>query len=510
MNLLLARGVARRREIGIRLAIGASRGRLVEQLLIESLLIAVLGGVAGYALAYVLPTLVPRLIPVPDLQLNLTPDGRILAIALTLSAATALVFGLVPALHATNMDLVAASRGAVQSRAARGHVRTSRLRSAIVAVQVAGSGLLLIASMLFVRAARHAASVDPGYAMQNVVSFGLNLTQLGYSSERIQATYEMLRERIAASPEVAAAGLLVPLPLLGRHSESVQMRQGGKDVRIDDVSLAIASSGALQTLDLPIVAGRAYTDAEARANGATSSVVVSEALAEVLVPSGSAVGSMLTINNRPFAVTGIAANTRYTSIAKDAERFIWMAPSALRSNDEMYLVARTRGRTAELERAFTRWVKEMDPNVVVRSEPLSARLDLAIKPVRIASAVAGAVGMLAMFLALVGIYGVVSYAVSQQTREIAIRQALGATRRAVVQSVMRQGSSPIVIGILTALALSLVVGRVIRALLLGVSPLDPVTYGGVIGLLLLASAAAMYAPARRAARISPAAALRED
>ncbi|HJQ19648.1 MAG TPA: ABC transporter permease, partial [Gemmatimonadaceae bacterium] len=506
MNLLLARGISRRREIGIRLAIGASRARLIEQLLTESTLIAFLGGAAGYALAYLLPGLVPRLIPIPDLQINLVPDARILVTTLVLAMLTAIVFGLVPALHATNLDLVSASKGAMQTR--RGQVRTSRLRSAIVGVQIAGSALLLIVSTLFVRAARHAANVDPGYAVDNVVSFGLNLQQLGYSPSRTAATYEELRARIAASPGVDGVGLVWPLPMLGRRSESVQIP--GKSQDVDNISMASASAGVFQAFALRFVDGRAYTDAEASASSDARPAVVSQAMAKLITPTGRAVGLQFQINHAPYVVVGVVADARYTSLGNEGEPFIFLPPMRSGRAEELRVLARTRGAPAQLERAVPQWVREMDPNIVVDAERLSSRMDLALKPVRIASMVAGAVGMLAMFLALVGIYGVVSYAVSLQTREIAIRQALGATRRTVLRLVMRQGSRPIVIGLVTATVLALGLSRVIRNLLFGVSPIDPLSYGAVIGLLLLAAAIAMVGPARRATRISPAAVLRED
>lgn len=513
MNLLLARGLARRREIGIRLAIGASRTRLIEQLLTEALLIALLGGAVGYALAYLLPGVVPRLVPVPDLQIDLRPDGNILVVALALSAITAVVFGLVPALHATDMDLVAASRGAMKTRRAGGQVRTSRLRGAIVAIQVAGSALLLIVSSLFVRAARHAASVNPGYRVGGVVAFGLNMQQLGYTSDRRRAVYDLVRDRIAASPDVDGVGLVWPLPLLGRRSEPIEPLGREKRPQLDNVSMASLTSGAFEALGLRMVAGRAYTDAEARASANSTPAVVSEALARMLVPDGTGLGAQFRINGRVYVVSGVAANARYTSLANETEAFVYLPPNIEARTgraEDLHFIVRTRGSTAQIERAFPQWMRELDPNLVVNTQRLQERVDMELQPVRIASMVAGAVGTLAMFLALVGIYGVVSYAVSQQTRDIAIRQALGATRRAVVQLVLRQGSRPIVIGLVIATGVSLMVGQVIRKLLFGVSPMDPVSYAVVVVALLLASALAMYGPARKAIRISPATALRED
>ncbi|HMC54580.1 MAG TPA: ADOP family duplicated permease [Gemmatimonadaceae bacterium] len=509
MNLLLARGVARRREIGIRLAIGASRARLVEQLLTEASLIALLGAAAGYALAYVLPPLLPRLIPVSDLQVNLAPDGRILVATIVVALVTAIVFGLVPALHATNMDLASAAKGAMATRA--GHVRTSRLRSAIVGVQVGGSAILLVVSALFVRAVSRAALVDPGYVTDNVVSFKLNLNQLGYSPERRQATMDMLRDRIGATPGVMAQGYVWPLPLLGRRTEPVVPLSGRAHDRreIPDVNMANVTPGVIDALQIRIVKGRNITAAEADNASDQRAAVISETLAQLLVPDGEALGSVFRVDDRTYHVVGVAADTRYISLAQDHETFVYMPPSR-RPSEDLNILARTSGSPAQLERLVPLWGKEIDPGITVQTQRMSERVEMELRPVKLASLAAGAIGALAMLLALVGIYGVVSYAVSQQTREIAIRQALGATRRGVLQFVMRQGSRPVVVGLIVAMAVSLGLAQVMRKLLFGINPLDPLSYAGVLVLLSGASILAMYGPARRATRISPAVALRED
>jgi predicted permease len=510
MNLLLARGVARRREIGIRLAIGASRGRLIEQLLTESIVIALLGGLLGFALAHGLPALLPRVVPVPDLQINLAPDARILVATLIVALLTAVVFGLVPALHATNMDLVSASKGAMTTRG--GHVRTSRLRSSIVGVQIFGSALLLIVSALFVRAASHAALVDPGYTTDNVVSFKLNLEDLGYTRERQQVTLDQLRDRIAAEPGVAAQGYVWPLPLLGRMSQPVTRMAGNGQGRaeIPDVAMAVMSPGLIDALQIHISKGRNLTDAEARGSGDQRAAVVSASLARQLVPDGDALGTAFKVDDRTYVVTGIAEDARYVSLGRDHEMFVYMPPTHGPHEPALNIIARTSGSTARLERLVTQWAKEMDPSIVVQTQRMSERVELELKPIKLASVIAASIGALAMFLALVGIYGVVSYAVSQQTRDIAIRQALGASRRSVVELVVRQGARPIVIGLAVATAVSLVLAQLIRTLLYGMSPLDPIAYVGVLALLLGASLLAMFGPARRATRISPAVALRED
>jgi len=513
MNLLLARGIARRREIGIRLAIGASRGRLVEQLLTESGILALLGGALGFVLAYALPQLVPRLIPVPGLQLDLAPDGRVLAFSCVVSLITALAFGLLPALQATNVDLVSASKGGLN--AGKRQLRPSRVRAFIVGVQVAGSALLLIVSALFIRAASSAANVHPGYSTKNVVSFGFNLTQLGYGAERMRTTLESLRDRVANTPGVASVAFASPLPLLGRSTDIVTPEDSATALRsrMNDVAMTLASGSYLATMEIPLVAGRAYTDAEAQRPGDYAPVVVSQSLARGLWGSESVLGKRFRTGNLRYLIVGVAANTRAVSLGNSTTPFMYL-PAAFGGDQyrqgRLRLVARVDGSMSELERVVPQWARELDPSIVVDGQRLSERVALELTPARLASAVSATMGALAMLLALVGVYGVVSFAVSQRTRDIAVRLALGASQTGVVRLMMRQGSRAVLIGLVVGVAGALVVGKVIRRFLLGVSPLDPIAYLAMAALLLIAAFAAMYTPARRAARVDPALTLRDE
>jgi predicted permease len=507
MNLLLARGIARRREMGIRLAIGASRARLIEQLLAESVLLAFIGGVLGFTLAYALPLLLPRLIPLPGLQLDLSPDGRVLAFSVIVSLVTAVAFGLVPALQTTGVDLVSATKGGMS--AGKRQIRPARLRGVVVGVQVAGSALLLIIAALFIRAASRAATVDPGYATGNVVSFGFNMSQLGYSPDRMRATYDALRDRIAAVPGVESVALASPLPLLGRRSDTVEPEPASapRQASIDNVAMASVSGSYLATMQIPLIAGRAFSDAEIPQDTASDlPIVMSQSLATMLWGNNAALGKAIRMGNRRFVIIGIAADTRAVSLAATTP-FVYLP--AIRDN-RLRIVARVRGSMLELERMVPRWAEELDPSLVVEGQRFSERIALELTPARLSSAVAATMGGLTMLLALVGIYGVVSYAVSQRTRDIAIRLALGATQNGVVRLMVRQGSRAVVVGLLVGIAAAVGVAQIIRGFLLGVSPLDPVAYVGMAATLLIAALAAMYAPARRAARVNPALTLREE
>jgi predicted permease len=509
MNLLLARGIARRREIGIRLAIGASRGRLIEQLLTESTLLAALGGMLGFLIAFALPPVTAKLVPVTGLQLDLRPDGSVLGFSIVASVFTALVFGLVPALQATKVDLVSAAKGGMSLGGRQ--VRPSRVRAFVVGTQVAGSALLLIVAALFIRAATRAASVSPGYATGNVVAFGLNLRQLGYNAERTRATLEALRDRVAALPGVESAALVEPLPLLGRHSSP--MRPDGTvdsaKYRVDDGALASVSGEYLATMQIPIVAGRAFSDADARAAGTGDRpVVISQSLSDRLWPGQSAVGRRMLIDNDRHVVTGVAADVQSVNLGRTTP-FAYK-PFVPGRDERLQIVARVKGPMAPLEQLVPKWADEIDDAIVVEGQRLSARVALELAPARLMSAVAATMGALALLLALVGIYGVVSFAVAQHTREIAVRLALGSSQREVVKLMMRQGSTPVVVGLGIGLAASVAVGTGIRGALLGVSPLDPITYLVTGSLLMAAAFSAMYLPALRAARVDPALPLRAD
>ena len=508
MNLLLARGIARRREFGIRLAIGASRHLLVEQLLTESVVLAVLGGALGLAIAVALPPLVLGVVPLAGLQVDVSPDWRVLAFTLVVSLGTALVFGLVPALQATSIDLVSASKGGMVGS---GHqVRPSRLRAGVVGLQVAGSTLLLIVAVLFVRAAQKGATIDPGFATEDVAAFELNLQLLGYSSERTQQTYEALRDRAAAAPGVQSVAYADPLPLLGRRSDSVNPDDDTNNLKtVNNVSLASVSASYLETMEIPLVTGRMYTDAEAVAAGAENRpVVVNAKLAGLLWPGESALGRRLRMSRRHYVVVGVASDTRAISLG-DPPPFIYV-PADPRTDRGLKIVVRGGVALPALLRNLPGWARELDPTIVATGQRMQERLALELLPARTASAVSGATGALTLLLALIGIYGVVSHGVQQRTRDIAVRLALGATARVVVRQVMVGESRAVVIGIVVGTAAAVAASGAIRGVLLGVSPLDPVAYLVAALVLVGASAAAMYVPASRAARVNPAQTLRED
>jgi predicted permease len=504
MNLLLARGMLRRREVGIRLAVGATRGRLIEQMLIESGLLALLGAAFGMAFLIALPPALRAIAPVDGFQVNASPDASVVGYAFGVAIVTTLLFGLLPALQATSVDLVSAFKGGLTVR--RTQLRPARLRDAAVGLQVALSALLLTVAGLFLRGVGHAAGIDPGFETRNVVAASLNLEPLGYDTARARIAHDELRARIASMPGVAGVAMAERLPLLGRHSEDVSLHSvtgGDGSVNVD---VAEVSGAYFGTMGIDVERGRAWTDAEARAGG-DRPAVVSRSMAQRLWPAGDAIGQRFGAAGVWYRVTGIAAEARHASLDRTELPFAYLAAVQPLG---MSIVARTHGSPAPLLTALPAWARAIDPAIVVRTEKLEDRLQVVLLPARLIAGMTGALGAVALLLAVVGIYGVVSYAVTQRRREVALRVALGASARGVVALMMRQGIRAVAIGLGVGLALAAIASVVTRRLLFGLSPIDPVAYLVIPLILLAVSLGAMWLPARRAGAVDPATVLREE
>ena len=511
MNLLLARAMSRRRELGIRLALGAGRGRLIGQLLTESLLLSVAGGLAGLIIAERFPRFIIGLLPITGLQLDLHPDLGILGFALLTSVLAALAFGLAPAFRATDLSLTSALRNeGVGSHGPRG---TSRLRGVVVAVQMGGSTLLLVLAALFVRGMQRVATLDPGFATRGVIGVSLNPGELGYDSARVQAVYDALTPRLAALPSVESWTLASKLPFLGRSSTPVlaeSPRAGGEPTSIQSDFLEV-SSNYFSTMSLPIVRGRAFTAVEAAAPG-DRPVVVSETFARRAWPDLDPLGRHFRLGKAAFVVTGIARDVHNVSLGDPDAPFIYFPRAASGLGDDLgtTIILRTGGPTSGVTEGISALVRQVDPALALRLETIEERLALVALPTRLAGMLSGLFGVLALGMAVIGVYGVVSYGVSLRRREIGIRLALGATTRSVTGLVVRQGITVAGLGVGVGLILAAGASQLMRSLLFGLSPLDPAALAIVIVLLAAVASIAVLAPARRAARIDPAVTLREE
>jgi predicted permease len=511
-SLLLARAVTRQREIGVRVALGATRGRLVRQLLAESVLLALVGGAAGVLLAGWMTSLLLAFkppIPVP-LALDLSLDAPVLVFTLALSLATGVLFGLAPALAATRPDVAASIKeGDALAMPAR-----RRLRSTILAAQIAVSIVLLVGAGLFVRSLGNARRLDPGFATDRMLLATVDPAQVGYDGPRRRAFVAALVARVAALPGVERASGAGGVPL-GLDENATFMLVDG---RVDDPRLARFTPGFNQvlpdyfaTMGIALLQGREFTAADD--SGAAPVVVVNEAFARRAWPGGSALGRRVRQGaDEPWReVVGVVRDAKYTRLTEDPTPHVYF-PYAQSGGREVALHVRTRAADPlALLPAVRREVQALDRNVpLVDVKSMEQHMRISLFPARVAGAVLGAFGLLALVLAAVGVYGVMAFAVGRRTREIGIRMALGASATAIARLVVRQELRPVAAGAALGLLAATPLARLVRGLLYGVAPGDPATFAGVALLLVLIAVAASWLPARRAALVVPLAALRRE
>ncbi|HEX2189802.1 MAG TPA: ADOP family duplicated permease, partial [Longimicrobiaceae bacterium] len=508
-GMLMARAAARRRETAVRLAIGAGRGRLVRQLVTESVLLFLVGGAAGLLLALWLTEAAAAFQPALPMRfaLDLGMDGRVLGFALLVTLATGVLFGLLPALQATRPDLVPALKDGGQAR----HAGRTRLRSGLVAAQIAMSLLLLVTAGLFVRTLQSALAVDPGFDADGVAVAQVSLTPHGYDEAGARELYGRLLDRLAAAPEVESAGLAQFAPMSGNViSTTVELpaRPGGAEGATTTVDLGIVDPGYFGALRIPLVAGRGFTAADRE--GATPAAVVNQTLAARFWPGQSPIGRQIRVNGVSREVVGVARDGKYERYGEEEVAYAYL-PFAQVGGTEMTVHVRARGEPAAALAALRRELRALDPDVALGlPSGLAALIDLSLFPQRVAATLIGAFGLLGLLLAAVGLYGVLAYHVAQRTREIGVRMALGARAADVVRMVARQGLALVGAGIAAGLLLALAATRLLAGFLYGVGASDPATFAGVTLLLAAVALPAAYLPARRATRVDPMIALRSE
>ena len=510
-GLLVARGLARRREIALRLALGASRRRLLQQLLVEALVLAGAGTIVGGALTAIVFLAISRLslpLPIP-IELQFAIDWRLTIMAAGLVLVSTCVSGLVPALQATRALLLPA----LKLDEVRIGARRVPVRALLVSAQVAVSLLLLVTALTFVRNLTRAASVDPGFDVEGVLVAQVSFVE-GRQGPAARPAVEDIVDRVRALPGVTAAAFSegVPLTIFSGRRTGTEVRIDGRETRVDYSGLHVGP-GYFATMGIGLLRGRDFTAADRQ--GAAPVVIVNEEFAQRYLAGTNPIGRRiadLDTPDRVQEVIGVVSNGKYRSLAEAQEPAVydpflqWDRPQRL-----VHLLVRAPGESDSLAAAVRQAVLAADGSAAVTLAPLREALAFALLPSQFASAVLGALGALGTLLAMVGLFGIVSFTVSRRTAEIAVRTTLGASRLDVVLLVARGAARLVAGGVLVAVGLAwLIMAPLTAFLVVGVSPSDPTTMSAAIGLLLVAAAAAIWPPVHRALRVDASAALRLD
>jgi predicted permease len=512
-SLLIARAAMRRRETAIRQAVGATRPRLVRQWLTESIILGLAGGAIGLLLAlWANQLLISYLQTTPLASLELRLDYRVLAFTFAVSVITGIVFGLVPALEASRLDIVMALKSESSSRLGRS--RSSRLREVFVTAQVALSVVLLIGASLFIRSLLRANTIDPGFNVERALTVPINLGLLRYKENDGTNFYRNLLERVEAQPGVESASL-VRFAQLGfsfaQYQVFVEGRPGQKTDEGVNTGFNVVGPNYFMTMGTALLRGRDFTKDDRK--GAPGVVVLNETLAATLWPGEDPVGKRLSLTGPtgPFLeVVGLARDGKYRSLGEPPRPYVYQ-PLFQSYDPKMTLVVRTRGEAQAVAATVREQIRTLDPNLPVADvKTLREHLDLSLFPSRVAAWTLGGFGALALLLAAIGIYGVISHSVAQRTQEIGVRMALGAKAKDVLRLVLGQGLYVIAIGLVLGLMLSAAATRVIAGFLYGIGATDPLTFVGVPLLLGVVALIASYIPARRATKVEPLVALRYE
>jgi len=511
-GLLLVKAAARQEEIGVRLALGVTRGRLVRQLLTESLVLALLGGTAGFVLAlFAIDSIhgLPLGQYLPKID-NLKVDGRVVAFTLGVSLAAGVLFGLVPALWATRRELVPLLRpGAGAGVLDRGR---TRLQEIFVVGQITISLVLLISTGLFVRTLFNLQSIDPGFDAGGVADLRIDLLGPGYSEARSAALYDQLLKQVQKLPGVQSAALTLTVPLSQTNGRGglADLRPAGEAARkMLTAEYSVVSPGFFHTLGIPLLRGRDFTAADRR--GAPGVTIVDEELAGTLWPGRNPLGErvVLTPANEPWEVVGVARNVRVRN-RETAQPYFYL-PLAQRSQSDMALqVQAAGGDPMRLVGPIRAILHRLDSNLAVEASRLDAEVQATLAQPRLFSWLLGSFSLVAMLVTAIGLYGTLAFAVSRRTRELGIRMALGARSSEIMALVIRRGLALTLTGLILGLMGAAWATSVFSSLLFGVTPTDPAVFISVAVLLALVGLAASSLPAYSATRVDPMAVIRHE
>ena len=511
-NLLLARAATRRQEVAVRLAVGANRGRLVRQLLTESVLLSVVSLAVGLALGYAGCRGVWWFVPAEVTQNMIAPrlDGSVLLYSAIVSLLTAFLFGLTPALRASRTDVAGVLKEETRT-AGRGR-RAVNLSNVLLVGQVAFSMVCLIVAALFFRSIQRAYTIDPGFQTSHLALLMMNPSQAGYGETRVKDFYRAARERVATLPGVASVSWGSGLPFWRNASGSVAIE--GMELRkkadmITSVEVTV-DTDYFRTMGVSLIEGREFTEADDE--GALPVAMINQTLAEQHWPGGRALGHRFQFTGDPTwrQVVGVVKTTNYTTLGEAPQSCVYL-PAKQKFSGGMTLYVRTEGDPSGVLAGVQREIRMLDGNIQLGDIRTGRMLvQQVLWAPTIGVALLGVFGSLALILASVGLYGVMAYSVTQRRREIGVRSALGASRAEVFRLVLREGMVLVCGGILLGLAAGFGLGSLMGRMLIGIGPGDPVSLAGASLVLMVVAWMACYLPARSATRIDPMTALRES
>ena len=511
-NLMLVRAVGRRREIAIRMSMGASRWRLVRQLLVESLVLAMAGGVVALVLTFWTAGTFMKFIPATDfpISLSIRADRAVLLATILISVLTGVIFGILPALRSSSEAPVAVLKEDTGSTS--GGLRKARLASGLVVAQISLSLLLLICAGLFIRSFMSAQQINPGFNSHNVLIASYDLFTAGYSKDSGAEFDRQLVAKLEALPGVQSVALSSRVPL-GFGGGSTSVKPEGYVLRPNEsmeTQVANITPNYFQTMQIPIVKGRDFTLQDTK--GSQRVVIVNETFVDRYWPNQEALGKQLNsdLTNEWFTVVGVARNSKVNELNEKPMPFVYL-PLCQVYRATMIINARVTGDPLAFGKTVEKTIHELNSDLVVFDiTTLELREQIASFGQRIAGTFVGAFGLLALVLAAVGIYGVTAYTTRQRTHEIGIRMALGASKRDILRLVLGHGLRLTLLGLGLGLAVSFALTRYLRSLLLGVASTDALTFSSVAILLCAVALFACFIPARRAMRVDPIVALRYE
>jgi predicted permease len=512
-GLMLAKASGRAKELAIRTALGARRGHLVRQVLAESTLIAGAGTAVGIALAIFAVKNASRIAPAGSIDTLPAPlDRTVLLFSIASGVLSAVLFGLAPALAiagAKSFELL--KEGGRSAMSGRGR---QRVRSALVVAEIGLALVLLVGAGLFLKSLIRTQEINPGFNARGVMTAEVSLDRKAYATDQKRETfYTALAHTLSAQPGVQSAAVIYGLSfsnLLGGSSFAIEGRVLGPGDPGPHSDISAATPDFFRTLEIPLLAGRSFNDSDRR--GTEPVAIIDKTLADQYWPGQNAIGARIKRGKDWTRVIGIVGHVNRSSLSADTGKGLAYYPLSQLSDSVADIVVRTSADPVAIGQTVREAVRAVDPSqaAVYDLKPMTARLDASLGPRRFAVTMMLAFASIALFMAALGLYGVISYSVAQRTQEIGVRMALGARLSQVLWMVVAQSMRMVLVGTALGFVASLALARVVRSELVKVSSFDPLTFAGMCGVLILVTLAATYLPARRAAKVDPMVALRYE